>query len=1114
MSAAADAAARRRALATESSFHVQAPAGSGKTELLVQRLLALLATVETPDAVLAITFTRKAAGEMRARVADALGPLRNEPLATLEPHRRVTRELADALYEHAKALGWMLPDAFERLQIMTLDALHRLLASRAPLTSRLFASAEPVSGPAAVALYRRAATRLLQRLPERGADTRALRAVLAHFDNDIEAWQRGMALLLERREQWLPLIGVLDDDDTAAFRVIIEDALATFIGEQIETLAQRLGDTVGAELDAIIAEAAPSLAAVAGADGLAALAAAGGLPVPFADALPAWKGLCDLLLTGTDSARKTVNKNTGFPPTDKPLKERMTGLLDALAGERALVEALTAVRHLPPARFDDAHWASAVALFQLLPHLVVELQVAFLEEGVADYAEFARAGREALSTGHEVGEMALALDLSLRHILIDEMQDTSVSQYALLEQLTTGWEPGDGRTLFVVGDPMQSIYRFRQADVGRFVRLRNDGLPAVTLESLQLTRNFRSAPALVEWCNTALGPIFAAQENEVTGAMRFQASVPARAADPAAAVTVHPLVDAAESVEAERVADIVASELAAGEGEIAVLVRARAHLDVLTRVLTDRGIDHTAVDIERLIVTRAGAALHALTCLLLHDADRLNWLGALRQPPLGLSLAELAALTRNDTLSPLRVLLAHPERRAVLPAGRLLQLDRWLASVAAARADPRASLAERVERLWLEMDGPDWLENDDDRAHSAAYFRALRDVARPGDVPDPAVLTERLADVRTSRVGGSATRVQLMTMHKSKGLEFDTVILPGLGRRSRNDTGPPLSWLALDPERPEAVLLALAATRASEERDPHHTYVGRVGRLQDANERKRLLYVACTRARQRLHLVGAATLSQRDGRPPANCFVHDLWETLAPHYANAEPVGSGSVAEPPRAPAVRRADRPQRRIQPRLLPAAPDAVDTLAAEPVEYSWASDTARIVGTVVHRWLECLAGRGSLATATDWYERHRGHVQDDFRSAGLRDTTLAAATDRCERAIQGCLADEQGRWLLFGPHRQSASELALSGVVAGAVRNIVIDRAFETDDGEHWVVDFKTSEHEGGAVEAFLDAECERYRPQLAVYRTIYTALTGSEPRTALYYPLLGRLIEVSV
>ncbi|MEO1035500.1 MAG: 3'-5' exonuclease, partial [Pseudomonadota bacterium] len=793
-------------------------------------------------------------------------------------------------------------------------------------------------------------------------------------------------------------------------------------------------------------------------------------------------------------------------------------LLADFATQPALIDAMIEVRGLPPCRFEDPQWQAAAALFELLPHLVVELQFEFQASGVVDYAELARAGRAALASDDEVGDAALALDFRLQHVLIDEMQDTSVSQYVLLQRLTAGWSDGDGRTVFVVGDPMQSIYRFRQADVGRFVRLRETGLPTVPLQSLQLTTNFRSDPAIVAWCNETFANVFPPRDNERAGAVRFQASSAARRAAAEAGVAVHPLVDAAATDEAACVAAIVADELARGCQDIAILVRARAHVAALTSALAERAIDHTAVEIDRLLDSEIGARLHALTCALLHDADRLAWLGVLRQPPFGLSLAELRDLTINDRDTPVRVLLADPDRRRRLPADRQALIERFAETLCAVRAAPRASLAERVERLWLEFDGPDWVSDDADLLTADAYFDALRDTAPTDVVLDPVALTQRLLDARSSNYGNTGSRVQVLTMHKAKGLEFDSVILPGLGRAGGTDRAAPLNWLSLADDRDGAVLLALQATRRSEERDPQHAFVARVGQAQVANERLRLLYVACTRARERLHLVGSVARDRRgQPRPAARSLLDALWPALAPRYADIDAPAreSGADVAPWLQPGTLRATASQRRVSPHALPEAPAALLPVPlAEAVEYCWAGNTARIVGTAVHRWLDLLAQRGSLEAAQAWYEAQHSAVRAEMAETGLRGRALDAAVQRFNAAVRRSLADERGRWVLFGPHRRSATELAVTGMIDGTLRNVVLDRCFETRDGEHWIVDYKTSSHEGGAIETFLAQEVERYRPQLDGYRQVYAELTGAVPRTALYYPLLGRFIEVSV
>ena len=113
------------------------------------------------------------------------------------------------------------------------------------------------------------------------------------------------------------------------------------------------------------------------------------------------------------------------------------------------------------------------------------------------------------------------------------------------------------------------------------------------------------------------------------------------------------------------------------------------------------------------------------------------------------------------------------------------------------------------------------------------------------------------------------------------------------------------------------------------------------------------------------------------------------------------------------------------------------------------------------------------------------------------------------RVEQAVSLTVTDERGRWLL---ESEGDAELALSGVYEGEVESIVIDRLLVDDDGAHWVVDYKTSTHEGGNLEGFLDAEVRRYRPQLQKYAAIYEAYSGVTPRCALYFPLLQEFVEL--
>src|SRR6202158_4379566 len=132
------------------------------------------------------------------------------------------------------------------------------------------------------------------------------------------------------------------------------------------------------------------------------------------------------------------------------------------------------------------------ASVSVLTLAVAELQIAFRENGRVDFQELLIRASRALGNADSPTDLALALGHRIQHILVDEFQDTSYTQFELLEKLTAGWEPDDGRTLFLVGDPMQSIYRFRQADVSLFLKARLNGVGGLRLEPLTLRVNFRS----------------------------------------------------------------------------------------------------------------------------------------------------------------------------------------------------------------------------------------------------------------------------------------------------------------------------------------------------------------------------------------------------------------------------------------------------------------------------------------------------------------------------------------------------------------------------------------------------------------------------------------------
>ncbi len=505
MSAVVDQQQRLHALDPAGSFIVQAPAGSGKTELLTQRILALLAVVDHPDEILAITFTRKAAAEMRHRLLQALVAASGPPPAAA--HARHTWELAGKVLERDRCRGWSLLDTPSLLAIQTIDSFNAGLARRMPWLSRFGGSPRIAEDPQR--LYRQAAQRTLERSGSGGHGGSAGARVLAHLDNRQEQLETLLVAMLQRRDQWLRhLAGRSLEQERSA----LEAALDTYVRGCLEDCRRLLSPSFWEQLVPLARYAAANL----GGELLLTRLPAGAVPGSTAADLPLWQGLADLLLTAVGTPRRRVDKNCGFPPGKDGEAAAMKQAMQDLLGAPELIELaprLHALRQLPAPAYGDEQWAILGDLVELLRLAAGELWLAFARQGETDFAEVAMRALGALGEGTSPSDLLLQLDARVRHILVDEFQDTSYLQFALLDTLTEGWQPGDGRTLFVVGDPMQSIYRFREAEVGLFLAARRSGIGQVLLESLTLAANFRSRAPLVDWFNEVFQHIFPARED-------------------------------------------------------------------------------------------------------------------------------------------------------------------------------------------------------------------------------------------------------------------------------------------------------------------------------------------------------------------------------------------------------------------------------------------------------------------------------------------------------------------------------------------------------------------------------------------------------------------------
>ena len=376
------------------------------------------------------------------------------------------------------------------------------------------------------------------------------------------------------------------------------------------------------------------------------------LPQTSADRLDAWQALAELLLTRNGSWRKQPRADIGFGADHAVEKQRLLDLIATLKGERGLRDSLAAIRSVPAPHYDEAQWQILAALRLVLRDLTAELRVVFTERNCVDFVELALAAQSALGEADAPSELLLALDHRIQHILVDEFQDTSHTQLRLLELLTAGWQPADGRTLFLVGDPMQSIYRFRNADMSLFLKTQARGIGDVPCRSLTLTRNFRSAPAIIDWVNTTFPDIFPEHDEVGAGAARFHSCEPVREPSADANVEFHALRGTDSQSEVDRVIEILLDERDRyPEASVAILVQSRSHLEGLHEQLRARQLDVHAVELEPPKNRQVVQDLLGLTRALTHLADRVAWLSVLRAPWCGMTWSDMHTLVGNDRRS-------------------------------------------------------------------------------------------------------------------------------------------------------------------------------------------------------------------------------------------------------------------------------------------------------------------------------------------------------------------------------------------------------------------------------------------------------------------------------
>jgi len=1109
MSRPVDVQHRERALDCQSSFIVQAPAGSGKTELLTQRYLKLLAQVDRPERILAITFTRKATREMRARIEKRLQQAQ-AGTALESAHEERAVELGRLALAQDAALGWNLLRNPSRMRILTLDGLCSQYLARDPGAAGVGAGMAVQED--ATPLYLETIERLFDHLggiPEEGDDwsvaRHALTDVLVHLDGNAQQLRDLLLSKLASRDQWVKRLG----SDTDSLAYVLQDRQQF----ELDSFLQGLG----AERYSQASEYVCALGAnVNQADHPAArfaVACEADEAGVEAEILRAWH-FSRVFFTSNGLRSPGFNKSTfpGLADSLKPIMEELRTIYAGWMEQGPAQAALLRMGKAPPLELDGNARELQQNIVIVLQHALAELRVLFAEQAQCDFHHVTEMALQSLGDESEPGALLLAEDLRLEHILMDEFQDTSNTQYELLRRLISGWsgpsvEPGhSSRSLFLVGDPMQSIYRFREANVGLFIDVvQQKKLGEVPLECLQLQANFRSGAGLVSWINPQFQQIFPASDKSDAGAVRYASAV--AAVGEGGQVSLHPFAaDATHTDEAEYVVQLIEQARAEfDDPSIAILARGRSHLSAIVAQLQQHGLEYEAVKVGALETRPVIQDLLSLTRALCHPADRPAWLALLRAPWCALNVAELHQVVGQNSRTNLLQCILQAEGLAdrtsaerVKRLGQVMQL---------AVLNPASqSLRDRVEQAWRALGGEYCYASPVESENSGVFFRLLESLENESN--------EQLVERLHSRMNklfatSSSARLQLMPIHQAKGLEFDVVIIPGMQRL---------------PSRGEANLVELQEFRLADGQNatlmapiPSHNkpeaslyrYLQAIDKERSAYETQRVLYVACTRARQQLHLLGRFRESKDKGlyAPKGSLMelVASAFEgadlvlpasatTDQPDRQIADTIGASTAHDPGviaeiagvglvvgRSPTGKDV---QATITLPLLRLAEEALPPLpprAAESEPWQWRplpNRDAAALGQAVHNWLELMHDHWSPQWSNNWFSQQSEVLKSSLLQAGASQAALPDLLPQLQSILSSIIQSEIAERIVSPEGKaDSWAELPLLRRDGNRISRHIIDRLYELD-GELTIVDYKTGADSIQSREQWI-AQLHRYR-----------------------------------
>ena len=1051
---------RKKALG-QGSFIVQAPAGSGKTSLLVKRFLNRLLEVKSPKEVLALTFTNKAAAEMAQRLKEALeGKSKDNEI----------KKIVEKISKHALKNKWD-EGYIDSLMVMTIDKLALRLIKQTPILSSSGVNFLTDEDPDD--LYR-------ETIRETITSNAENHLLFKYFDYDYHKLTEQLLALISKRDQWLPIVsGLLRSDDKN-----IEEIYGTYYTNELniwveEKIKPNFTNEDLKELEIIVSYLADNK------------------NIDHKDKLRSsinyefWFYIRDLILTKSGKQiRKKIDTSSGFPATNvgKEIKERLLKLIELKINKfNILIDFFNVTYHK---NIVDIY-PLITPFCLLLIDMVTRLNEKFKERRIIDFTQIMGNAVEALRDTH----LPLILDQNISHILVDEFQDTNESQLIFIELLTQNFAGNPDKSFFAVGDPMQSIYRFRKAEVEIFSRVQKSGISDLKLTSLFLKVNFRSNKNIIDWLNNSFSKAFPLIDDSDEGSVPYSSCESSNnnleGGMELIALTCDTKSKTAQyEAEALYVLNLIKDTRKSNpDASIAVLTRSKAHLSELITLINkkDTSIPIDAIEMSKILSNQTFQDILCLTKALFDFSDRTNWIAALKSPWCGLSINDLVLLFEKDHKSLVWELINNIDKTSRLDKNSARRL-RSFVEVIRENIQYRGRISHRyfVEGIWRQLNGEESMVDSNDIQNIDLFLELLEEASEILSIDF--IKLERLIENKfISKTSIQKNSIKFLTIQKSKGLEFDHVIIPNLNKRTRNEESDLVLY--------DKSTLSIKNPGSDKNLHSYHAYKERK-RLD--NEKIRLLYVAMTRAKNKCYLIGTVKKEGDLVIPNSGTFMNILWPFFSDKFTEiATPEDENSFEK--FIPKLRRlndnfysGDKRYKR-----------SIDTEELSFCYPNMSTDIQRFTGNIVHKYLEIIVKKQLdidkiLCNKLDYTESL--YLGKNFKKKDIK-----IGLNLVKKSLEMLKKTSDGRWIL-NRYLADNSEVSYLLESNNTTTQHIPDRSFIENDIQ-WIIDYKTpfSPIKNLAVEA------KKHLPQLRLYETIFKG-NKRVIQKAIYFAPQGKLIKL--